>query len=51
MWVVAADEPGKITGRFWHDRAARPEHYTRRTRESAADRRALWSAVEALTHR
>jgi dehydrogenase/reductase SDR family protein 12 len=48
VWLVAAREPGETTGRFWHDRAPRPEHYTRRTRESEADRRALWSAVEAL---
>ena len=28
VWLAAAREPGEITGRFWHDRAARPEHYT-----------------------
>jgi dehydrogenase/reductase SDR family protein 12 len=49
VWLVAAREPGESTGRFWHDRAARPEHYSRLTRESEAARRALWSAVEALT--
>jgi dehydrogenase/reductase SDR family protein 12 len=49
VWLVAAREPGECTGRFWHDRAVRPEHYTRLTRESEADRRALWSAVEALS--
>jgi dehydrogenase/reductase SDR family protein 12 len=49
VWLVAAREPGETTGRFWHDRVARPEHYTRLTRESEADRRALWSTVEALT--
>ena len=49
VWMVAAREPGEITGHFFHDRAVRPEHYTRFTRESEADRRALWSAVEALT--
>ncbi|WP_272598972.1 SDR family NAD(P)-dependent oxidoreductase [Solirubrobacter ginsenosidimutans] len=46
VWLVAAREPGESTGRFWHDRVARPEHYTRLTRESSADRRALWIAVE-----
>jgi dehydrogenase/reductase SDR family member 12 len=49
VWMVAAREPGEISGRFFHDRAVRPEHYSRFTRESEADRRALWSAVEALT--
>jgi NAD(P)-dependent dehydrogenase (short-subunit alcohol dehydrogenase family) len=49
VWMVAAREPGAISGRFFHDRAVRPEHYSRLTRESEADRRALWSAVEALT--
>jgi NAD(P)-dependent dehydrogenase (short-subunit alcohol dehydrogenase family) len=49
VWMVAAREPGEITGQFFHDRAVRPEHYSRLTRESEADRRALWSAVEALT--
>jgi NAD(P)-dependent dehydrogenase (short-subunit alcohol dehydrogenase family) len=46
VWLAAAREPGESTGRFWHDRVARPEHYTRLTRESSADRRALWNAVE-----
>jgi NAD(P)-dependent dehydrogenase (short-subunit alcohol dehydrogenase family) len=49
VWMVAAREPGEITGHFFHDRAVRPEHYSRFTRESESDRRALWSAVEALT--
>jgi dehydrogenase/reductase SDR family protein 12 len=49
VWVTAADEPGRCTGRFWHDRAARPAHYVRTTRESPAERDALWSAVEAMT--
>ena len=49
VWMVAAAEPGEITGHLFHDRAVRPEHYSRFTRESGSDRRALWSAVEALT--
>jgi dehydrogenase/reductase SDR family member 12 len=49
VWMVAARAPGEITGHFFHDRAVRPEHYTRFTHESEADRRALWNAVEALT--
>ena len=47
VWLVGAR--AVPPGRFWHDRAARPEHYTRRTRESPQDRRVLWNAVEALS--
>jgi dehydrogenase/reductase SDR family member 12 len=49
VWLAAADEPGRRSGRFWHDRRERPTHYTGRTREDAADRGALWDACEALT--
>lgn len=49
VWVAAAEPPGQVTGRLWHDRAQRPYHYSRRTRESAADRRALWEACQRLT--
>jgi dehydrogenase/reductase SDR family protein 12 len=49
LWLAAADEPGQSSGRFWHDRRVRPTHYAGRTREDAADRRALWDACEALT--
>lgn len=27
VWLVAADEPGRSTGVFWHDRTPRPTHY------------------------
>ena len=37
--MVAAREPGEITGHFFHDRAVRPEHYTRFTREVAGGAR------------
>jgi len=49
VWLAAADAPARCTGRFWHDRRPRPRHYLPITRESDAERRALWSAVEALT--
>jgi dehydrogenase/reductase SDR family member 12 len=48
VWLAAADEPGRGSGGFWHDRRERPTHYAGRTREGAADRRALWGACEAL---
>ena len=49
VWLAAADEPGRCTGRFWHDRVSRPLHYIGRTRETEADRRALWDAVQRLS--
>ena len=49
VWLAAADEPGRSSGRFWHDRRERPTHYAGRTREGAADRRTLWEACERLT--
>jgi NAD(P)-dependent dehydrogenase (short-subunit alcohol dehydrogenase family) len=49
VWLGAAEEPGLSSGGFWHDRRERPTHYMARTREGAADRRALWDACEGLT--
>ena len=51
VWLAAAAEPGRTSGRFWHDRRERPTHYAGRTREDAADRVALWEACERLTAR
>jgi NAD(P)-dependent dehydrogenase (short-subunit alcohol dehydrogenase family) len=45
VWLGAAGEPARSTGRLWHDRRVRPFHYLRRTRESGEDRAALWHAV------
>ena len=44
VWLAAADVPN---GRFWHDRRPRPAHYLPFTRESPAERRALWDYAEA----
>jgi dehydrogenase/reductase SDR family protein 12 len=49
VWL-AATEPAPAGGRFWHDRAPRPEHYLPSTRESAADRtRMLAYVLDALS--
>ncbi|MFF2083797.1 SDR family NAD(P)-dependent oxidoreductase [Nocardia sp. NPDC058176] len=40
IWLAAAND--LPSGRFWHDRKLRPEHYLRRTRESPTDRDRLW---------
>ncbi|MBN6035396.1 SDR family NAD(P)-dependent oxidoreductase [Amycolatopsis sp. 195334CR] len=53
VWLAAAEEGGRAetTGQFWHDRAPRPAHYLRRTRETAAQREALWQFCEERTRR
>lgn len=47
VWLAAADN--LPSGRFWHDRRPRPEHYTRRTRETAVDRERLWQFCASAT--
>lgn len=49
VWLAAATWPGRCSGLFWHDRAARPTHRGARTRETAADREALWDLCERAT--
>ncbi len=41
LWL-AATQPAPPTGRFWHDRRPRPEHYLPWTRYSDRDRELLW---------
>lgn len=47
VWL-AATAPTPENGRFWHDRAPRPEHYLRRTGFSESDRRAVARQVLAF---
>lgn len=49
VWLAAARASDVGTGRFWHDRRPRPEHYLPWTRETDVERDALWARVEALT--
>jgi NAD(P)-dependent dehydrogenase (short-subunit alcohol dehydrogenase family) len=42
VWLAASVEAGESTGRFWHDRAARPAYRTERSRETAGERWAFW---------
>jgi NAD(P)-dependent dehydrogenase (short-subunit alcohol dehydrogenase family) len=44
-WLAATD-PAPPSGRFWHDRTARPTSYAGRARASAEDRRRMWGWVE-----
>ena len=49
VWLCAADQPGRLTGRFWHDRAIRPEHYLPWTREQPGEAERLFDLCDALT--
>ncbi len=40
-WLAAAEEPGRTTGLFWHDRRPRSIHRLARTREGAEEARRL----------
>jgi NAD(P)-dependent dehydrogenase (short-subunit alcohol dehydrogenase family) len=42
VWLAAAPEPGRSTGRFWHDRRVRPTQYLPWAHDFEPDRRALW---------
>lgn len=43
VWLAAGPEAGRDSGRFWQDRAPRPENYVPWTRASAADCDRLWT--------
>ncbi|MGI9001567.1 MAG: SDR family NAD(P)-dependent oxidoreductase [Pseudonocardia sp.] len=49
VWLAAAPAAVIGTGRFWHDRRTRPEHYVPWTREGPDDRVRLWELCERLT--
>jgi NAD(P)-dependent dehydrogenase (short-subunit alcohol dehydrogenase family) len=49
VWLAAAEEPTRSTGRFWLDRRPRAVDRLPSTRSTAAERAALWSACERLT--
>ncbi len=44
VWLAATDPPPG-GGQFWHDRAPRPEHYLRRTRDRGGEAERLWTYV------
>jgi NAD(P)-dependent dehydrogenase (short-subunit alcohol dehydrogenase family) len=43
LWLAASAAGGRSSGCFWFDRASRPTHLLKRTRETDADRRAFWA--------
>ncbi len=49
VWLAAAHEPGNTTGRFWFDREEAPTHMLDSTKETQADRDALWDGLVGLT--
>ncbi len=49
VWLAAAADPMRSTGRFWFDRRPAPTHLTDRTVENAGDRQQLWDALVELT--
>jgi len=48
-WLVATQQVHPWTGGFWHDRALRPTHHFRRTRETAPERQQLWDYCTQAT--
>ncbi|HET9073090.1 MAG TPA: SDR family NAD(P)-dependent oxidoreductase [Solirubrobacteraceae bacterium] len=49
VWLAGAPAAALGSGDFWHDRERRPRHLLARTRESPADREALWERLCALS--
>ena len=49
VWLAAADEPGRSTGKLWLDRHPRSTDKIPSTRASAEERARLWELVEHLT--
>ena len=49
VWLGAAEEPGRSSGQFWHDRRKRPTHLLPRSGETADDQEQLWARCAALS--
>ncbi len=49
VWLAVADEPGRVSGRFWFDREEAPTHLTDATHETASDRSELWTELARVT--
>jgi dehydrogenase/reductase SDR family protein 12 len=48
VWLGAATEPGRSSGRFWHDRRQRPTHLLPWTRETPQERERLLAECARL---
>jgi dehydrogenase/reductase SDR family protein 12 len=51
LWLCTSEEAARTTGLFWHDRRPRPTHRLDSTRETPAERNALWTALEGILSR
>jgi dehydrogenase/reductase SDR family protein 12 len=49
VWLGAAAEPGRSSGRFWHDRRPRPTHRLRSTQETPQERERLLAECVRLS--
>ncbi len=49
VWLAAAAEAGRVSGRFWLDRRPHVTHVFPFTRESAAERTLLWERLCEMT--
>lgn len=49
VWLCASGDAARSTGGFWHDRRPRATHRLRNTRETDAERAALWERLAELT--
>ena len=49
VWLAAADEPGRVTGRFWLDRAPRSTTKLVPSGATPEERAKLWALCERLT--
>ncbi len=49
VWLCASEEAGTRTGLFWHDRKPRPTHRLQSTKETQAEREALWAKLAELS--
>jgi len=49
VWLAAAPEVSKTTGRFWLDRMPRLTHVLPNTKETEEERRALWQELSRLS--
>jgi NAD(P)-dependent dehydrogenase (short-subunit alcohol dehydrogenase family) len=49
VWLGSSPAAARSSGGFWHDRRQRPTHRLPKTKETLADREALWHQCERLT--
>ncbi len=49
VWLAASREAGETSGRFWFDRREVPTHMLDSTKETQAERDALWSSLVEIT--